>query len=643
MNRVEKIAFDDLIVPFKVIYKEAFINYLFEIWKDLSRRSIDKIQGINNLIFAKYYELPGIISDRLFAVFETSAKGSLNLNDFLKGMNTLFSDDFEELIKFIFNFYDFNKDSFITRDDVRVVLSYVPVKSRLSPELCLKYETDDFIDRVEAQDELFGLLNKTFEDKAKLSKEEFTDVIYNKCSDAFVFILLFLLENRPFTNQTIQVYRKHSSFSYASYTPMTKINITSPLIQHIIVSPSTMKKLDSPTLQFTMRMQDKENTSPNNPIKLINALKGKSPISRNRRNNNNNELSNDLLPNESSAHLPNWKKKKIVINLQEDNRYSQKHNSNRKMSNPLMTEINLQDIEESNEGLSNIDNKEISYEGYIFKICKNNKLKRLWLKLVYKDLYIFNDKNDFLHKNLHNLSGVYINADPPLVYGDQNYYSFSIKYPKKTNTYYLETEKEYSNWMKHLRKASNIECLSDSYEIKEVIGKGKFGLVKLGIHKKTQRKVAIKIMNKKDMSPEDFKLAKTEIDILKISQHPNIIKLYDVIESPDAIYISTNSGYNDIVMEYCSGGDLFAYIETRSYKLPEKQVAEIIHKLSAVIYFIHSYGIVHRDLKPENILMTDTTDSADIRLLDFGLSKIIGPKETCKEPYGTMVNIIIII
>lgn len=95
-------------------------------------------------------------------------------------------------------------------------------------------------------------------------------------------------------------------------------------------------------------------------------------------------------------------------------------------------------------------------------------------------------------------------------------------------------------------------------------------------------------------------------------------------------------------MEYCSGGDLFAYIEHRNYKLTEKKAAEIIHKLSTVIYFIHSYGIVHRDLKPENILMTDTTDLADIRLLDFGLSKIIGPKETCKEPYGTMVTIIIL-
>jgi calcium-dependent protein kinase len=92
-------------------------------------------------------------------------------------------------------------------------------------------------------------------------------------------------------------------------------------------------------------------------------------------------------------------------------------------------------------------------------------------------------------------------------------------------------------------------------------------------------------------------------------------------------------------MEYCSGGDLFTYIEKRGFRLPEQRVAEIIHKLSTAIFYIHAYGIAHRDLKPENILMTDSTDDADIRLLDFGLSKIIGPGETCMEPFGTLVSI----
>jgi serine/threonine protein kinase len=91
-------------------------------------------------------------------------------------------------------------------------------------------------------------------------------------------------------------------------------------------------------------------------------------------------------------------------------------------------------------------------------------------------------------------------------------------------------------------------------------------------------------------------------------------------------------------MEHCAGGDLFSYIEKRGFRLPENRASQIIHKLSAAVFYIHSYGITHRDLKPENILMTDNSETADIRLLDFGLSKIIGPNEYCTEPYGTLVN-----
>lgn len=92
-------------------------------------------------------------------------------------------------------------------------------------------------------------------------------------------------------------------------------------------------------------------------------------------------------------------------------------------------------------------------------------------------------------------------------------------------------------------------------------------------------------------------------------------------------------------MEYCQGGDLFNYLEKRGFRLEEQRAAEIIHKLSTAIFYLHSYGIAHRDLKPENILMTDDSEDADIKLLDFGLSKIIGPNELCTEPFGTLVII----
>ena len=91
-------------------------------------------------------------------------------------------------------------------------------------------------------------------------------------------------------------------------------------------------------------------------------------------------------------------------------------------------------------------------------------------------------------------------------------------------------------------------------------------------------------------------------------------------------------------MEYCEGGDLFSYIEQRGFRLKEKRVCELIKQLCTACKFIHDYGIIHRDLKPENILMTNNTEQAELKVLDFGLSKILDPHDNCKEPYGTIVS-----
>ena len=129
------------------------------------------------------------------------------------------------------------------------------------------------------------------------------------------------------------------------------------------------------------------------------------------------------------------------------------------------------------------------------------------------------------------------------------------------------------------------------------------------------------------MTNEDLSLVQTEIEILKICQHPNIIHLYEVFENEEFFYI---------IMEYCAGGDLFSYLEKRHFHIREDRACQIIHKILTALYYIHSYGIIHRDIKPENILMTSLDNNADIKILDFGLSKILGPGEYCIEPYGTL-------
>ena len=228
---------------------------------------------------------------------------------------------------------------------------------------------------------------------------------------------------------------------------------------------------------------------------------------------------------------------------------------------------------------------------------------------------------------------MYLKENDDKLIENKFYKSFSIIFPTKTRTYYVDGKEEFNQWITILKKVTEFSELSDNYISKDSLGSGKFGLVKLGRHKFNNRQVAIKTLTKKEMSNNDFNLVQNEIEIMKVSQHPNLIKLYDVIENEEDIHI---------VMEYCEGGDLFGYLEARDFLLKEEQAASFIYKIASAIFYLHSYGITHRDLKPENILMTDSTANADLKIMDFGLGKIIGPKEKCKECFGTIVSILYI-
>ena len=150
---VEKIDLEDLIKSFKVTDKEVFKSYLKDIWNDLSQRNLEKdITGISKITFSSYYNLPGIISDRLFNVFDSNNSGVLKSSDFIKGMTTLFCEDFEICCPFIFNFYDFDKDGKISKEDIRTVLSYVS----------LSQEIQNYKDRVHSQKELSEIIEKCF-------------------------------------------------------------------------------------------------------------------------------------------------------------------------------------------------------------------------------------------------------------------------------------------------------------------------------------------------------------------------------------------------------------------------------------------------------------------------------------------------
>ena len=289
---------------------------------------------------------------------------------------------------------------------------------------------------------------------------------------------------------------------------------------------------------------------------------------------------------------------------------------------------------EENNNINNINkdiDKNVHYENWIYKISDNNKIKKFYLVLVNKDTYYYKTekKNDFV--GMHNLSGCFVQDNcETKVFNNVEYSSFEIysKNKSKVRKYYTTSPQIAKEFIEHIKKAIGYVKFSDLYEIKEVIGKGKFGVVNLGIHRKTGQQVAIKILNKENIKTlEDKELVQIEIGILKLCHHPNIVRLLDHLENMDYIYIVT---------EYIEGGTLGQYFKKKKFNFSERQAMIIMSQLASGVKYLHQYGIVHRDLKPDNIMITQQNDFGVIKIMDFGLSKIVSPHENMVEGYGTL-------
>ena len=609
--------------------EELLHKYLKEIWSDLSKRTIENSKGITKVTFNKYYDLPGIISERMFAYFDKDKDGALSLNEFVNGMQSLFSQEesFDSLAKFIFNLYDFNSTGIIKKDDVRVVLSYVPLQRNDTTTVIkdnIEIVEDKFEDRVESQEQLFHILNIAFKNKEEMNFEEYINVIKNVNSDIFILLLMFLLEKKPFSSYSIQLYALNPDTS--------KLVSNTPKLQpQKIASPSLQSRFLSPKLK-NKKLDNTKKKGLSQAANLLQLYSGVDPNkNKKEKEEKEKEKAKDKKKDETKDGKPRPQRRvRIKLDNLADKTPELSKNTftfGKNVKNEEKTTTTTETKDEDDDLFDIQEDQCVQYEGYVYKYSQSQKkIKKTYFKLVGKDLYYYKKKEEKNHRGMHNLSGVFIKRGEDFEFEGKKYYSIVILY-KNEKAYYFDNENDFNIWFEKLNLAIQNKSLFDKYEVKQKIGKGKFGLVKCGINKETKKPVAIKIMAKKNMDKSDLELAKVEIDILKIGQHPNIIKLYDIYENENYIYI---------IMEYCSGGDLLSYFEYHEYELPETKVCEIIHKLSMAIYYLHSYGIVHRDLKPENILMTDLSMQADIRLLDFGLSKIVGNDEKCTEPYGTL-------
>ncbi|XP_047952094.1 CDPK-related kinase 3-like [Salvia hispanica] len=169
------------------------------------------------------------------------------------------------------------------------------------------------------------------------------------------------------------------------------------------------------------------------------------------------------------------------------------------------------------------------------------------------------------------------------------------------------------------------------YELGKEVGRGHFGHTCFAKGRKGELKdlpLAVKIISKPKMTTAiSIEDVRREVKILKaLSGHRHLVRFYDACEDANNVYI---------IMELCEGGELLDRILSKGGRYTEDEAKLIIVQVLSVVAFCHIQGVVHRDLKPENFLFTSTSEDADMKLIDFGLSDFIRTDERLNDIVGS--------
>jgi Ca2+-binding EF-hand superfamily protein len=335
----------------------------------------------------------------LFNVFDVDKNEYLDISEFVEGMTTLFTESFEKLIKFVFKFYDFDRDELITYEDVRVVLSYIPLNTQKKINVT-KFENADYKDRIESQDELKKILDKCFEKLKKLDFANFQTIVENQHSEICLYILIFILEQKPFTSSTLVPYEGVAKSSNKSPDNNVSRMIASPSLNSKFSPSLTIQK--SPSMA-KKNLQDVQQNKGGNTV--LNKLTGKSPISLGNDEpkskllmyakggggvgNSNNVVNLDSKnpvrkQRENLKNIEDLDSKKKIVSKQESGNEEKEDKNNIYPATKYHNQyININKEEEEDDDIK----EDIKYEGYLYKLTQTKKLKKLYFKLINRDLY----------------------------------------------------------------------------------------------------------------------------------------------------------------------------------------------------------------------------------------------------------------
>ena len=586
---------------------KLFKKYLHEVFQDLSTQSEQKnIKYISNLIFHDYIKLPIFISDKLFNSFKRHIKDGLIESEFVSGFYQLYMGSFEETTKIIFNVLDFDKDSCIKKEDVKLFLAYLLLddfdinnKEKISNNESIEKKNQKQMKKLKDID---NLINKTFK-KNDITLNEFIQILKKNKSDVFLQILCFLYSKKPFSEKSIK-YLKSKYMNDEEYLEVSK--------KYILQRKSTKSLILSPSKE--------------NDYSFINKIINESiEISLSPKKSRENHLIKKFYSTPittKKGHHRYGSCGEFVIN--KNNNYEIQKIEKEENISPLINDFKCEQK----------DNDIVYYENNLYKISENNKISKYYLLLINNDIYYFKteDKKELI--GMHNLSSCFLieyDNKGEKVVNNITYYSFSLffKSNSKLRKFFTDDILIYKTFISSIKKSIGIRNFSELYELKQEIAEGRNSSVNFGIKKDTGEYVTIKTIKKNKERKKEDELVHYEIEVLKFCRHINIVQLIDYFETLEEIII---------VLKYIKGNTLGDYLKEKNFNLKENEVANIIYQIAQGVNYLHKFGIVHRDLKPDNIMIIPKTGDNDIiiKIMDFGFSKIVSNEEKLMEGFGTL-------
>ena len=629
--------------------------------------------GISLRNFLQYLDIQEFMCERLFKYLDKTKTGQLTKNEFVNGLDTIYYGNFQELYKLIFFMCDFNENGKLHKFNMKLILSYIPVKTYEEQQKYIK-NINSIIDHY------FTNLDKRFPEKnIKIDKEIDFDLYKNDIED-------YIKEstnnnnkensnNNNFNNNgSFLLFIKLISYIYMN-NPFNKDNMNFCKFLKNKFLMKLPKKLNSNNL-FNTTSNTNNNANTNN-TNNINKEKENKNGTNNAENNDKDQLAK-IRPNARSNSLYNNKKKKnniytTNIKPQKELLSSKDLPIENKNQDLLIFSMNINELKKAKllqtgkkekQGGFNLtpskdkkdkksglnldqDNEEIftdkniknnDYADILYKYCEEDSskfIKKYYGELRGKDILFFASKLKNELCTIWNISKCIIIPLEKINISKYTYYPIKfINYNKSFCLIYFEDNEKRNLFLKKCEENTSYIKIEDLFEFKEKIGQGNFGLVRKCIEKNTGKEYAVKIMDKNKIKKKDLQFIIQERNYMILIKHPNIVSLVQDFEDENFIYF---------VMEYFKGGDLAKYMKRIKENMKEKNLeriaAKIIRIIAQGVEYLNQFGIVHRDLKPENIVFGIEDDIKSIKIIDLGVAITLPFGQQSSDPIGTLAYI----